>query len=454
MVEHTLNALIAVTKDLAVGTNLGLLQFLWMLVSGALLGQRGAIFPALKFIGLTDGEARRAWGAFRGGKWQVSELIRVWRSYIEGQTAWEVHRHEGYRAVTVDVTAFWRPRLKGCPSQHYHPVAERALPAVIMGLVGDVGEVGGQRLALPRAFERVHPHDGREQRLWQDLLRQVNTHLAEDDIAVVDAGVKIKDLQAAGLGRYVVRLPTNFTARRNVIMPHTGRGRPPVYGALVRPLPRQRKGKTLDATPADECRPWSVEGRTLRVECWRALVLPTTTAAPTNQTFDVYAFHDPAFKQPWLLATPVPLHAESVHGLYTDRWPVEQLPLAAKHMVGAHRQFVHAPETIQRLPELALLAGSILSFLAATAPASPTGFWDRQPKPTPGRFRRGLFAQLFPKSYPLPANFRKKNTATAHLPKGILAVRSKIGRQRPFGAPSPLLNAPDIASHSAQWTGI
>jgi len=40
---------------------------------------------------------------------------------------------------------------------------------------------------------------------------------------------------------------------------------------------------------------------------------------------------------------------------------------------------------IQRLPELALMAGSILSFLAATAPATPTGFWDRKPKRTPGR---------------------------------------------------------------------
>ena len=40
-------------------------------------------------------------------------------------------------------------------------------------------------------------------------------------------------------------------------------------------------------------------------------------------------------------------------------------------MVGAHRQFVHADESIQRLPELALLAGSILSFLAATAPIAP-----------------------------------------------------------------------------------
>lgn len=47
------------TKDLPIGTNLALLQFLWMLVSGALLPNRGAIFPALKSIGLSDAATRR-----------------------------------------------------------------------------------------------------------------------------------------------------------------------------------------------------------------------------------------------------------------------------------------------------------------------------------------------------------------------------------------------------------
>lgn len=65
--------------------------------------------------------------------------------------------------------------------------------------------------------------------------------------------------------------------------------------------------------------------------------------------------------------------------------------LAAKQMVGAHRQFVHARESIQCLPERALLAGSLLSFLAATVPAVATGFWNRKPQLTPGRSRRHLF---------------------------------------------------------------
>ena len=94
-------------------------------------------------------------------------------------------------------------------------------------------------------------------------------------------------------------------------------------------------------------------------------------------------------------------------------------------MIGSHRQFVHAEETIQRLPELALLAGSILSFLAATTPATPTGFWDRKPKRTPGRFRRTLAGRAFPELAKFSQRLRKKNSVTAHLPKGFMPQTPK-----------------------------
>jgi hypothetical protein len=92
-------------------------------------------------------------------------------------------------------------------------------------------------------------------------------------------------------------------------------------------------------------------------------------------------------------------------------------------MIGGARQFVFATESRYRLPELTLLAGAVLSYLAATTPAIPTGFWDRQPKPTPGRFRRALLGQPFPESYPLPARLRKKAAVFAHLAMGILGHR-------------------------------
>ena len=60
MPNDTLKALSKLTENLPIGTNLGRLHFLWMLVSGALLANRGALFPALKSIGLGD----RAWPGF------------------------------------------------------------------------------------------------------------------------------------------------------------------------------------------------------------------------------------------------------------------------------------------------------------------------------------------------------------------------------------------------------
>lgn len=434
-IHHTVSVLVALTQGLPIGTNLALLHFLWMLVSGALLPQRGALFPALKSIGLSDQATRRAWAAFRGGVWQTAILLRLWQEQIEGLEGWQVRRHEGYRAVTVDVTAFWRPALKRCPSKHYHPAANRALPAVIFGIVGEVGEIGGQRIACPRAFERVQPKDPSETRLWREVLRWVKQWLGLDQVVVVDAGVKISDLQEAEIERYVLRLATNFTARRNTPAPYAGKGRKPVYGEWVRPLARTYKGKTIAATPPDRVETWNEDGRTMRAEIWDNLVLPGVIPDPQARAFTVYALYDPAYAHPWLLATPLALQPATVKALFRDRWPVEQIPLAAKQMVGAHRQFVHADESIQRLPELALLAGSILSFLAATLPVAPTGFWDRQPQRTPGRLRRLLMGQPFPESYPLPEPLRKKASVTAHLPKGILAHRQQKAAAAPATGP-------------------
>lgn len=429
-----MNSLIALTGDLAVGTNLALLQFIWMLVSGALLAQRGALFPALQATGLSAEASRRAWAAFRKGVWQTVVLLRLWQAQIEGLPGWQVHCHEGYRAIAVDVTAFWRPALRHCPSKHYHPAANRALPAVIFGVIGVVGQIGDQHLACPLAFERVHPQDSRESRLWQDLLQWLKRHLADEEVAVIDAGVKLADVQAVGVERYVLRLASNFTARRNRPAPYCGKGRIPIYGERIRPLERRYKGKTIAASLPDRVENWVENGVRMQAEIWEELILPGVVPGATAKPFRVYAIHDPAYATPWLLATPLKLKAATVKAMYHDRWPVEQIPLAAKQMVGAHRQFVHAEESIQRLPELALLAGSILSYLAATAPLTPTGFWDRQPKRTPGRFRRMLMGKSFPQSYPLPEQMRKKASVTRHLPKGILAHRRNTADSAQFVA--------------------
>jgi hypothetical protein len=429
--NHTIAVLNELLEGLPIGTNLAMMHVFWVLLSGQLLNSRGALFPALKAIGLKDEAIRRAWTAVYQGVWQTVILIELWRKHVEGLSEWKRHEYEGYKPVVADVTAFWRPTLKNCPSKHYHPAAGRALPAVIFGVVGKVGEINGQRIALPQAFERVHPKDPSEARLWRDILKNIDKTLCADEIVVVDAGVKVRDLQKAGVEQYVVRLANNFTARRNTLPEYCGAGRPPMYGELIRPLARMHKGKVLTATAPDETHSWDEDGRILRAEIWRNLVLPDCAPNAHNQTFDVYAIYDPSFDTPWLLATPVVLKPISVRNIYKDRWPVEQIPLSAKQMIGSHRQFVHAEETIQRLPELALMAGSILSFLAATMPATPTGFWDRKPKRTPGRFRRTLAGQAFPEVANLSGRLRKKNSVTAHLPKGCLARTTKNASANP-----------------------
>ena len=96
-------------------------------------------------------------------------------------------------------------------------------------------------------------------------------------------------------------------------------------------------------------------------------------------------------------------------------------------MLGAGRQFVWNEENRQRLPELSLLAGSLLTHVAASVPPIPTGFWDRAPKATPGRLRRflnRLSLDNILSNFPLPARIRKKNSQTSQLNKGISARSS------------------------------
>lgn len=422
-VENTIQALQAVVQSLPVGTNFALLQLMWVMLQGRLLVSRGAIFPALIAGGLSCREARRCWAALRYGAWQSEALIEAWAKYVVTAGQWQEHQHDGYRGVAVDVTAFWRPRLKGWLGKHFHNLAGRALPAVSFGVVVRVGQMGVQRVPLLKSLIRTDRKNQREARLVEHLLRRVSQALAQDEVALFDAGFKLAALQAAEIERAVIRLATTVTARRNYPAPYTGRGRRPTYGPVVRPLARTYKGRTIAATAPDFTDEFEYEGRRIKVKGWYDLILPRVVPHPDNQTFDIYVFEDPWYRDPLVLGATGRLRPVTSFTLYQDRWPVEQVPLAAKHMIGAHRQFVFADQSIQRWPELALIVGSILTYLAAALPPIPTGFWDKQPKATPGRLRRLLARVNFPKDYPFVPQLRKKEAVTDHLPKGVAAHR-------------------------------
>lgn len=424
-VYRMMTLLCALVPGVPVGTNLGLLHLLWTLISGRLLAARGAVIPGLEASGLSRGAVRRAWAALGQGAWTSEQLLTRWARLVGAEGGWQARTHGGYHAVPVDVTGFWRPRLRGCPTTHYSAEAGKALPAIPVGLVARVGEAGGQRLALPLALVPAPEGDPSPGGHARGLVRAAVECCADEDVLVFDAGFPLALLQEEGARHFVVRLAKNAAFRRATPPAYGGRGRPPTRGAVVRPLPRAYRGRRLPATPPDAQVRWEEDGVTLHAQVWTDLVPPT--AAPGTAALRVVALHDPRYRDPWLLATPLALEPPVLRALYRDRWPVEQLPLVAKQLLGAARQFVHAPPTCQRLPVLALLAGAILAYAAATAPALPTGFWDRRPRPTAGRLRRALEGRPFPADFPLPPSVRPKLSPTAHLRTGFWGQR----RSRP-----------------------
>ena len=431
---HMMTLLCSVVRFVPVGTNLALLHLLWILVSGQLLQSRGAIIPGLVQLGLPDRAVRRAWQALGQGGWSIGQLLVNWETAVGRGGQWQVRYHGGYCAVPIDTPGFSRPRLQNCPSKHYDHQAGKALPAVVLGIIGRVGQVGKQRLLLPLGLLRVDPAQPQEEGLIQALITFAKELLKPQDVLVSDGGFELAALLSAKMPRYVAKQARNMTARREQPPAYAGTGRPAARGALVRPLARTYKNHTLAATAADRSEAWQEDAVSVQADIWDKLVLNSTRAETLADAprFTVIGSHDPRFSKPLVLATNLTLAAQDVRALYRDRWPVEQVPLAAKQMLGVVRAFVFAKETCQRLPELALLAGAILSYAAAGLPAIPTGFWDRNPQPTPGRLRRVLAREGFPTDYPLPPEIRQKASVTDHRPKGSRRFRRIKGSAAPL----------------------
>ncbi len=167
---------------------------------------------------------------------------------------------------------------------------------------------------------------------------------------------------------------------------------------------------------------WKVGRFPLRAFVFDNLVL--ANAKPGAPTFRCVVILDPRYREPLVLVTNLSVSAYALWCLYRDRWPIEQLPLAAKPMLGCERAFVFGQESRYRLPELALLAGNLLSYVAACSVAVAAGFWDRACRPTScGRLRRTLLRLTYT-DLPFPGGrFRKKASVTQHLPKGVSAHR-------------------------------
>src|SRR5215210_6803983 len=250
-VYRVMTVLCALVAGVPLGTNLGLVLVLWMLLTGRLLATRGAVIPGLSALGCSPAGVRRSWAAVGQGAWTAERLLANWARWVEQEGVWQPHTVDGYHPVAGDTTGFWRPHLRGCPTQHYSAAAGKALPAIPLGILARVGRVDGQRAVAV---------------------------LTPAEALVVDRAFGIALLQEEHVPAWAARLPKHFTARRASPPPYRGRGRPPTRGVLVRPLARRRQGKLLAATPPDAVTTWEEDGRVLRTEQWTELVLPDAGA--------------------------------------------------------------------------------------------------------------------------------------------------------------------------------
>jgi len=179
--------LCAVVVDVPVGTNLGLLHLCWM-----------AVIPGLQETGLSEAAIRRAWAALGQGSWKIGPLLARWAVVVHDEGAWQPACYEGFHPVAVDVTAVWRPRLRGCPTSHDRAEAGKALPAIPIGIIARVGRAGGQRLGPPLGFVRAPADDPRPSRHLQALVAEAVRVSGPDDALVTDRGFGVALLQAAG----------------------------------------------------------------------------------------------------------------------------------------------------------------------------------------------------------------------------------------------------------------
>lgn len=73
--EETVQAMAFIVQVVAVGTNIGLVRILWVMVNGSFLQSRGAVFSALHLSGFNRQEIRRSWAALRYGVWNINQLL-------------------------------------------------------------------------------------------------------------------------------------------------------------------------------------------------------------------------------------------------------------------------------------------------------------------------------------------------------------------------------------------
>ena len=410
LVYRITEVLSAIVIELPLGTNLGLFHILWTLLSGRLLQSRGALIPALAATGLEPAAVRRAWAAFADGAWDISQLVAALQTVVRQEGRWHAQHFGGYRVVAVDTTGFFRPRLKNCATKHYLSQAGEALPAIPFGLIASVGAVAEPNGAPGAAgHARPQPHARPKPKWSAPCSAQTATQLAPDEAAVVDRGFTLGQT-ARGRGPALGQpCAAQLYRPAQPRCPRIVAGGVAPAGALWSARwPAHAKGTPWPPPHPIALKPCSSPGAPSRPIFGVSCACPRPRPPPL--TFQCLVVRDPAYAEPWVLATNLPLAAADVLAFYHARWPVEQVPLTAKQLLGAQRQFVFADAARQRLPELALVRRQPVHVLGRHPPGPAHWFLGSHP----ASHRRALPAGARPTRY-----FKDGALAQATSQKGI-----------------------------------
>ena len=428
------------------GTALGLTDLISAMFSGYFIESGGAVTPAIEaFLRQEvkdekerEARTRRGAKALTYGNYNMKELMDKLQDIIESEGQWQPTVVQGCRVASVDFTAYRRAAVEKLKAKAYVSDVGKAVSAVPIGMIASIGEVNGQRIALLKnaVLTDLSLNDGLGHK--KQLYKQVATELAEDEIAVFDAGFRLVEAVEANITRCLIRLASNCTFGKTVgqIPKRTSaKGpEPSQYKAeIARPLARKHGDKTLPATKADRIyKMTDSNGTEITTHVWEKLYFLERQLKNVDNKrkkqklrhtpIKVMAIYHPNYDDPLLLGTPLlQLEPESASKIYTARWPIEGLPQTGKYILsgGGGTHYVHHPIAMQRLPLLSLIFGSLLKYAAATLPPFRSGFWDRVTKPTYGR----LLRHLKKVGIQLSRQLFKKGSVTAHLPVGYDAIR-------------------------------
>jgi len=327
-----LTLLCALVDPVPVGTHLGLLHLLWMLVSGRLVEARGAVIPGLSACGLPERAVRRVWAALLAGRrGDRSAAGAVADAGASGRAVAAAHLRglsscgRGRDRVLAASGADLRDDALACRGRQStagHPGGpDRA---------GRGG--GGWPAPGSAAGRRARRHSGPQR---------------QHAPAPPGPGCRgpLCARQCAGAGRGLqcgVAAPRRGPPVTWCAWPRTARSaapaRRPLRAAAARPG-AERWCVRCPAPTRDRAsrlpRPIGWRPGPRRMSCsarrsgttWRCPMRWRTAPPSPWSPSTLRAEHDPL-----LLGSSLPLSAPALRAFSADRWPVEQLPLAAKQM--------------------------------------------------------------------------------------------------------------------------